>query len=99
MLSVVAGLTCESIGAIKNPQRLQCTRMGDNHAHGPNGEKRPAAAEVNALLVARIATREVEEAYVDMAKRKGGLKGGKARASALSAERRTEIAQRAAHGS
>ena len=63
---------------------------------GPNGEKRPAAAEVNAVHVARIATREAEETYVDRSKRKGGLKGGKARAHALSAERRSEIARQAA---
>lgn len=63
---------------------------------GPNGEKRPAAAEVNAVHVARIATRETEETYVDTAKRKGGLKGGRARAHSLSAERRSEIARIAA---
>ena len=63
---------------------------------GPNGEKRPAAPEVNAVHVARLATRETEEEYVDQAKRRGGLKGGKARAHALSAEHRSEIAQRAA---
>ena len=63
---------------------------------GPNGEKRPAAAEVNAVHVARIATREVEETYVDVSKRKGGLKGGAARANALSSERRSEIARSAA---
>lgn len=63
---------------------------------GPNGEKRPADAVANALHVARIATREAEETYVDRSKRKGGLKGGKARAHALSAERRSEIARSAA---
>lgn len=63
---------------------------------GPNGEKRPADAVANALHVARIATREVEETYVDVSKRKGGLRGGKARSAALSPERRSEIARRAA---
>ena len=73
---MVAGLTCESIGAITNSQRTQYSRMGDNHAHGPNGDKRrPVATGVNALHVAHIATGEVVETYVHMAKRKGGLKG------------------------
>ena len=52
-----------------------------------------------AVLVAKIATGEVEEIERDPAKalhRKGGLKGGKARAEALSAEQRREIASRAA---
>ena len=63
---------------------------------GPNGEKRPADVVANALHVARIATGEAEETYVDTAKRKGGLEGGKAQSSALSAERRSEIARSAA---
>ena len=63
---------------------------------GPNGEKRPADVVANAVHVARIATGEAEETYVDTAKRKGGLKGGVARVSSLSAERRSEIAQQAA---
>ena len=63
---------------------------------GPDGQKRPADVVANALHVARLATREIEEEYVDQAKRRGGLKGGKARAHALSSERRSEIAQRAA---
>ena len=63
---------------------------------GPNGEKRPADVVANAVHVMRVATGDAEETYVDTAKRKGGLKGGAARANALSAERRSAIAQRAA---
>lgn len=63
---------------------------------GPKGEKRSADVVANAVHVMRVATGEVEEAYVDTSKRKGGLKGGAARANALSAEQRTVIAQRAA---
>ena len=63
---------------------------------GPNGEKRPADVVANAVHVMRIATGKDEETYVDTAKRKAGLKGGAARANALTTERRTEIAQRAA---
>ena len=63
---------------------------------GPNGEKRPADVVANAVHVMRVATGEAEEEYVDQAKRKGGLKGGKARAEAVSAERRKEIARNGA---
>ena len=60
---------------------------------GPNGEKRPADTLANALHVARLATREAEETYVNTGKREGGRKGGKARADSLSAERRSQIAK------
>ena len=45
-------------------------------------------------MVAKIATGEIEEHI--SAKRKGGLKGGKARHDALTPERRKEIAETAA---
>ena len=63
---------------------------------GPNGEKRPGNTLANALHVARIATGEAEEQFVDTAKQAGGKKGGPARAEALTAEQRKEIASRAA---
>jgi hypothetical protein len=66
---------------------------------GPKGEKRPADVIGNAVKVMRIATGEEEDTTRDPAKelhRKGGLKGGKARAKALSADERREIASRAA---
>ena len=63
---------------------------------GPNGEKRPADVIANAVRTMRVATGEDEEEYVDASKRKGGLKGGPARAQALSAERRKRIAEKAA---
>ena len=66
---------------------------------GPKGEKRPADVIGNAVHVMRIATGEIEEISNDQTKqhhRRGGLKGGKARATALSAERRREIALKAA---
>jgi hypothetical protein len=65
---------------------------------GPKGEKRPADVIGNAVHVMRIATGEIEE-NPETGKeyaRKGGLIGGKARANALSPERRKEIAQKAA---
>jgi hypothetical protein len=66
---------------------------------GPKGEKRPADVIGNAVHVMRVATGEVEDSARDPGKdyaRKGGLKGGKARAKSLSPERRSEIAKKAA---
>jgi len=44
-------------------------------------------------MVARIATGEAEEEYVNAGQSAGGRKGGKTRADTLSAERRSEIAK------
>ena len=63
---------------------------------GPHGEKRPADIVANARHIARIATGEIEETYVDEAKQPGGQKGGRARADALTPERRKQIAEEAA---
>jgi hypothetical protein len=65
---------------------------------GPQGQKRKADVIGNAVLIGRIATGEVEDTKRDPgteAKRKGGLKGGKARAKALSPQRRAAIAKKA----
>ena len=65
---------------------------------GPKGEKRPADAVGAAVMVAKIATGEIEE-EVEVGKeyaRKGGLKGGRVRAKKLTPERRREIAKKAA---
>ena len=66
---------------------------------GPHGQKRPADVIGNAVHVMRIATGEIDEQAPDPAKlhtRKGGLKGGKARAAALTPRQRSEIASVAA---
>ena len=63
---------------------------------GPNGEKRPADVIANAVHMMRVATGETEETYVDTSKRKGGQKGGEARAKAVSAEQHREIAKEGA---
>ena len=67
---------------------------------GPNGEKRPADAVGLAVLIGRIATGEVEDVAPDDGKDKAaqalGKKGGAARASSMSPERRAEIAKAAA---
>lgn len=70
---------------------------------GPKGEKRKADVIGNAVLIARIATGEVEDTRV-IAKdshavalgKRGGIKGGKARAAKLSPEERSKIAKKAA---
>jgi hypothetical protein len=67
---------------------------------GPQGQKRPADVIGNAVHVMRIATGQVEEKTPASEgkeyARKGGLKGGKARAASMSPERRAEIAKKAA---
>jgi hypothetical protein len=71
---------------------------------GPKGEKRPADVIGAAVMVARIATGELKDQVSESTKdsaavslgRRGGLKGGKARAAKLSARKRTAIARKAA---
>jgi hypothetical protein len=68
---------------------------------GPKGEKRPADAIGNAIMIAKIATGEIEESSPpddgkDPAAVALGRKGGKARAEGLSARKRKEIAKKAA---
>ena len=66
---------------------------------GPRGERRPADVIGAAIMVAKIATGEIEDERRDVgtaANRKGGLTGGVARAAKLTPERRSEIAKEAA---
>ena len=65
---------------------------------GPRGEKRPADAVSRAIMVAKIATGEIEDEREELASAAAqlGRKGGKARAAAMTPERRKEIAQKAA---
>jgi hypothetical protein len=69
---------------------------------GPRGEKRPADVIGAAVMVARIATGEVEDPKTEKNPHAaalgalGGAKGGKARAAKLSAKQRKEIARKAA---
>jgi hypothetical protein len=60
---------------------------------GPKGEKRPADVIGAAIMVAKIATGEVEDNPSKAPKR---AKGGKARAKALTPQQRAEIARTAA---
>ena len=61
---------------------------------GPNGEKRPGHTVGCAVMVAKIATGEIEEALE--AKQPGKVNGGKARADSMTPEERSELAKTAA---
>ena len=68
---------------------------------GPKGERRPADVIGAAIMVARIATGEEEDAPSpdsgkDAAAVSMGRRGGAARAAAMTPERRAEIAKKAA---
>ena len=65
---------------------------------GPNGEKRPADAVGLAVMIDRIATGEIEDERdgIASAAAQMGKLGGKARAAAMTPERRSEIAKSAA---
>jgi hypothetical protein len=67
---------------------------------GPKGEKRPADVNARAVMIARIATGEIDDKVTDDGKNAAavalGKRGGNARAKSMSSERRVEIAKRAA---
>ena len=65
---------------------------------GPRGERRPADAVSRAVMVAKIATGEIEDERDELSSAAAelGRKGGKARAQKLSAEKRAQIARKAA---
>lgn len=67
---------------------------------GPKGEKRPADVNARAVMIAKIATGEIEDVTTEDGKNAAavalGRMGGKARAEGLSAKKRREIAKKAA---
>jgi hypothetical protein len=65
---------------------------------GPDGQKRPADAVARAIMVAKIATGEVDDEREELASAAAqlGSKGGKVRAAKLSDEQRQDIARKAA---
>jgi hypothetical protein len=69
-------------------------------AKGPRGERRLADVNARAVLIAKIATGEVEDVTTDDGKNAAavalGRMGGKARAESISAKKRIEIAKKAA---
>jgi hypothetical protein len=77
-------------------KQLGCITM----PRGPKGEKRPADAIGNAVMIARIATGEIENLTTEDGRNAAavalGRLGGKARAAGMSAKKRSEIARKAA---
>lgn len=66
-------------------------------AKGPRGETRPADAVSRAIMVAKIATGEIDdEQIIVSAAAELGRRGGQARAKNMTPERRAEIARAAA---
>jgi hypothetical protein len=72
-------------------------------AKGPKGERRPADVNKRAVMIAKIATGEIEDVTAspesegkDPAAVALGRKGGQARAAALGKRKRSEIARKAA---
>ena len=64
---------------------------------GPRGEKRPADAIGRAVMIAKIATGEIEDTKeLSSAAAELGRKGGQKRAANMTPERRVEIARAAA---
>ena len=67
---------------------------------GPKGQKRPADVNARAVMIAKIATGEIEDITTDEGKNAAavalGRMGGKARAAGMSAKKRKEIAKKAA---
>jgi hypothetical protein len=72
-------------------------------AKGPQGQRRPADVNARAVMIAKIATGEIEDVVPspedegkDPAAVALGRKGGKARAEALGKRKRADIARKAA---
>jgi hypothetical protein len=67
---------------------------------GSKGQKRPADVNARAVMIAKIATGEIEDVTTEDGKNAAavalGRMGGKARAAGLSARKRKEIAKKAA---
>jgi hypothetical protein len=67
---------------------------------GPQGQKRPADVNARAVMIAKIATGEIEDVTTEDGKNAAavalGRMGGKARAEGLSKKRRKDIARKAA---
>ena len=64
---------------------------------GPQGQKRPADAIGCAVMVAQLATEEIQETLKQPSgKVRSGQAGGKARAEKMTGEARSAVAKRAA---
>jgi hypothetical protein len=69
-------------------------------AKGPRGERRPADVNARAVMIAKIATGELDDMTTEEGKNAAavalGRMGGMARAEGLTKKRRKEIAKKAA---
>jgi len=67
---------------------------------GPQGQKRSADVNARAVIIAKIATGEIQDVTTEDGKNAAavalGRMGGKARAAGMSARKRKEIAKKAA---
>ena len=64
---------------------------------GPKGEKRPADVNARAVMIAKLATGEIEEKLkMPSGKVRSGLAGAAARSKKLTHEQRAAIAKKAA---
>ena len=67
---------------------------------GPHSERRPGDLSARAVMIAKIASREIGDVTTDDGKNAAavalGRLGGKARAAGMSAKRRQQIAKKAA---
>jgi len=71
------------------------TFLGVGMPRGPQGQVRPAGLVESAVMVARIATGEIED-NMKSGRVRSGFAGSAARASSLSHEKRVTIARKAA---
>lgn len=82
--------------AMLTGKQLGCSKMPT----GPKGQKRPADVNARAVMIAKIATGEIEDVTTEDGKNVAavalGRMGGKARAESLSGRKRKEIAKKAA---
>ena len=71
-----------------------------NMPRNPKDESRPADIKARAVMIAQIATGEIEDVTTDDGKNAAavalGRMGGKARAAGMTAKKRKEIAKKAA---
>lgn len=83
-----------------NVAKLTAKHYHVTMATGPKGERRPADVNARAVMVAKIATGEIEDVTTEDGKNAAavalGRMGGKARAAGMSAKKRKEIAKKAA---
>ena len=63
---------------------------------GPRGQKRPADPVGCAVMIGRLATKQIDEDYVEKKVDDPASERGLARARALTKKRRSEIARQAA---